>query len=51
MLGFGHLQGLYRDDQDFGELFEACLKHPKETITFKMNIFQRWPIMRPQVRD
>jgi len=29
VLRFEHLRGLYRDDKDFGELFEACLKHPK----------------------
>ena len=26
---FEHLRELYREDQDFGGLFEACLKHPK----------------------
>jgi len=29
VLGFEHLRELYRDDQDFEDLFEACLKHPK----------------------
>ena len=29
MLDFEHLLGLYYGDQDFLELFEACLKHPK----------------------
>jgi len=29
VLRFEHLRGLYHDDQVFGELFEACLKHPK----------------------
>jgi len=29
VLDFEHLQGLYHGDQDFGELFEAYLKHPE----------------------
>jgi len=29
VLGFEHLPRLYYDDQDFGVLFEACLKHSK----------------------
>jgi len=30
VLGFVHLKCLYADDEDFGELFSVCQKHPKE---------------------
>jgi len=30
ILGFEHLKGLYAIDEEFGELFAACLKHPKD---------------------
>ena len=30
ILGFEHLKGLYKSDEDFWELFIACLKHPKD---------------------
>jgi len=29
VLGFEHLQALYAEDEDFGELFAECSKHPK----------------------
>ena len=28
--GFEHLKGLYASDEDFGELYDACLKNPKD---------------------
>ena len=29
ILGYEHLQSLYAEDQDLGDLYAACLKHPK----------------------
>jgi len=29
ILGFEHLKCLYVEDQDFGEIYSACEKHPK----------------------
>jgi len=29
VLGFEHLKCLYVEDEDFGELFAVCSKHPK----------------------
>jgi len=29
VLGFEHLKALYAEDEDFGQLFAKCLKHPK----------------------
>jgi len=29
ILGFEHLKSLYEDDEDFGELYKECKRHPK----------------------
>ena len=29
VLGFEHLKSLYVEDEDLGDLYSACLKHPK----------------------
>ena len=29
ILGFKHIKGLYNEDEDFGELYSSCQKHPK----------------------
>jgi len=29
VFGFGHLKALYTEDENIGELFAICLKHPK----------------------
>jgi len=29
ILGFEHLKSLYAEDEDLGDLYTACLKHPK----------------------
>jgi len=29
VLGFEHLKALYDKDEDFGELYADCSKHPK----------------------
>jgi len=29
VLGFKHLKALYAEDEDFGELYADCAKHPK----------------------
>jgi len=29
ILGFEHLKSLYTEDEDLGDLYAACLKHPK----------------------
>ena len=30
VLGFKHLKSLYAGDEDFGELYATCLRHPKD---------------------
>ena len=30
VLGFEHLKALYEKDEDFGQLYEECRRHPKE---------------------
>ena len=30
VLGFKHLKSLYTTDEDFGELYDICLQHPKD---------------------
>ena len=38
-LGFEHLKSLYASNEDFGELYSACLKHPKEELVLHDGYF------------
>jgi len=29
VLGFEHLKSLYENDEDLGEIYKECLRHPK----------------------
>jgi len=41
ILGFKHLKSLYATDEDLGELYPVCLKHPKgEFLVHNKHLFK-----------
>ena len=54
VLGFEHLKSLYASDEDFKELYSACLKNPKEDFLIQGgNLFKgmRWYIPKCETRE